>query len=507
MNPTALRSNNGYLQALREVWQAKVHFIFLSQFLFSLGACVLIPHIPTALTNYFAGRHSVGAIRCTGLEPGTEPPEECKRAHDDILARNALTSFVCSAVLGTLLTPLLCRWSDYYGRKPFLIYGTLIGFPCIFIFVAHFLFDFPLWWFYPAEILRGSFAAPLLTFAYISDVIDPNHRTTVFGIALTPFGTSLILGPMPTTLGWLTSPMVATLIAAAFLFASLMVILFFVPESLPQETRQAAFKSSVNRVGPKLRCRIGGAAKDFWMSLQILFRTKYFFKLAVCLIILSMLFEEVMDVEFQYLQEVAGFGTKDQALLMSLAGVGTLFVQSIGLWALVSVMGMSNKTLVILGLAMYFLKMVLLAFCSTKLMAFLAVVAGAPVSVVLPSIAAIKASYVSKEEQGAVQGALGGAQSFAKGIGPIVFWGVFYVFRQGKMYLPGAPFFVCAVLTLCAIAVAATVKLPAKLPAVASKLEGIEFVERRVGGSKEFEPFLAAEKSGHPPNNDYIQPL
>lgn len=104
--------------------------------------------------------------------------------------------------------------------------------------------------------------------------------------------------------------------------------------------------------------------------------------------------------------------------------------------------------------------MFLLAFCNSKVIAFAAVFVGSFVVIIFPSIAAIKSAYVSKQEQGAVQGALGAAQALSLGIGPFIFLAVFYFFRRGDLYFAGAPYVLAGICLLAGTILACLIKLP-----------------------------------------------
>lgn len=110
------------------------------------GLMLLVPYTPTLLTDYFAGARAGHPVKCTDLAAGVQPPAACKSAHDDVVQWNAKKSFICNIFLGVILTPLLSRWSDYYGRKPFMIYGKLTGILPTFTVLAYLKFGLPLWW-------------------------------------------------------------------------------------------------------------------------------------------------------------------------------------------------------------------------------------------------------------------------------------------------------------------------------------------------------------------------
>ena len=130
----------------------------------SAGFAVLIPVLPIVVTNFFAQRRSGGEIiDCSTFAPTLAPPA-CQvrstyifrrnqnapphqirepgnelqqnlgatsdspvvlillqNAHSDSVTWSSYTSFISQAIVGFLLSPCIGRWSDQYGRKPFLV--------------------------------------------------------------------------------------------------------------------------------------------------------------------------------------------------------------------------------------------------------------------------------------------------------------------------------------------------------------------------------------------------
>lgn len=69
----------------------------------------------------------------------------------------------------------------------------------------------------------------------------------VFGLASTPFAVAMLLGPMPTVLGIMDSPLAAASTGLLLIVLGLLVLVFFVKESLPENSRQAALEAAKAR--------------------------------------------------------------------------------------------------------------------------------------------------------------------------------------------------------------------------------------------------------------------
>ncbi len=129
---------------------------------------------------------------------------------------------------------MLGRASDKYGRRPILlisVFGTFLGF---------LLFGFAnsLAMLFASRILQGLTGGNLsVAQAYITDVTDAKSRNRGLGMIGAAFGMGFIIGP---ALGGILSGIsyhIPAFVAASLSFINLLLIMFWLPESLTPERR------------------------------------------------------------------------------------------------------------------------------------------------------------------------------------------------------------------------------------------------------------------------------
>ena len=149
----------------------------------------------------------------------------------DITIGFLLASYAAAQLIGA---PLLGRASDRFGRRPILlisIFGTFLGF---------LLFGFAksLAMLFASRMLQGLTGGNLsVAQAYITDVTDAKSRNRGLGMIGAAFGLGFIIGP---ALGGLLSGIsysVPAFVAAGLSFINLLLVAFWLPESLTPEKR------------------------------------------------------------------------------------------------------------------------------------------------------------------------------------------------------------------------------------------------------------------------------
>jgi len=178
--------------------------IILVVFIDLLGFSLIIPLLPYYAQTFNASDTTVGLL---------------------------LASYAAAQLIGA---PLLGRASDRFGRRPILlisIFGTFLGF-------LLFGFATSLAMLFASRILQGLTGGNLsVAQAYITDVTDAKSRNRGLGLIGAAFGLGFIIGP---ALGGLLSNIsysVPAFVAAALSFINLLLVAFWLPESLTPEQR------------------------------------------------------------------------------------------------------------------------------------------------------------------------------------------------------------------------------------------------------------------------------
>jgi DHA1 family multidrug resistance protein-like MFS transporter len=175
-------------------------------FVVMLGYGIVIPILPFYVENLGAGGTELGFL----------------------VASYAVMRLVCGPIWGSL--------SDRVGRKPILMIGIL-GYAVTMVWFG--LAD-ELWMLFAARILSGvlSSATAPTTMAYISDSTPEKERSGGMGLLGAASGIGTIVGP---ALGGLLAGKSLSLpffIAAGMSLLALLLAWWFLPESLPKESRR-----------------------------------------------------------------------------------------------------------------------------------------------------------------------------------------------------------------------------------------------------------------------------
>jgi len=178
--------------------------VFLVVFIDLLGFGVVLPLLP-----YYANDYGANAA-VTGL----------------LVASYAAAQFIA--------TPILGRLSDRFGRRPILmvsIAGNVLGF--VLLGMAQ-----DLWLLFAARILAGLTGGNIsVAQAYITDVTTPKDRARALGMIGAAFGLGFIIGPVSGGMLNELARAAPAYMAASLSLVNLLMVAFWLPESLTADRR------------------------------------------------------------------------------------------------------------------------------------------------------------------------------------------------------------------------------------------------------------------------------
>lgn len=151
-----------------------------------------------------------------------------------------------SSLMEFVFAPLWGSASDRVGRKPILVLGML-GYSLSMLFLG---LSTEIWMLFAARGLGGILTSAALptSMAYIGDSTEEENRGGGMGMLGSAMGLGVILGPGIG--GWIAGSSLSTpfYISAFLSLVALLLILLFLPESLPKERRRRGGKAKTVQV-------------------------------------------------------------------------------------------------------------------------------------------------------------------------------------------------------------------------------------------------------------------
>jgi len=398
---------------------AAVGFIFITLLIDVIGFGVIIPVIPGL----------IGHLKHVDISTSAKYGSYLTVAY-------ALTQFFCAPILGNL--------SDRYGRRKVLLI-SLFGFGVDYIFMAL----APTYgWLFVGRVIAGITGSSFTTAAaYIADISTPENRAKNFGLIGAAFGLGFIIGPL---MGGVISQFgerVPFYAAAGLALLNWAYGYFVLPESLKPENRREFQWKRANPVG----------------SLMHLFKFHSVVPLIVSIFLLYTAAHAVMS-NWSYFT-MHRFKWNEGTVGISLAVVGLLVgIVQAGLTRIINPKIGSEKSLYY-GLALYSVGMILFGLATESWMMFAFLVPYCLGGIAQPALQAVMAGRVPPNAQGELQDAITSVMSLSAIVGPFVMNNLFFYFThdQAPIYLPGAPFFLGAILMATSFLIAYRTLHPSKL--------------------------------------------
>jgi DHA1 family tetracycline resistance protein-like MFS transporter len=391
--------------------RASVVFVLITLFLDILGIGLVFPILPRLVQNLL------------GADIG-----EASLVYGALVSIYAVMQFVCAPLLGAL--------SDRFGRRPVILLALAgLGVDYVLLSIAP-----DIWWLVAGRIIAGIFGATHTpASAYIADVSPPEKRAANFGLIGVAFGLGFIAGPALGGLLGQANLRLPFMVCAGLTFLNLLFGLLVMPESLQPEHRRRVNWAQANPVG----------------ALRAVWRYRGVATIIPIFVAAQLAQQSLQSVWVPYTTYRFHWSVGDVGV--SLAIVGLLFALVQGGLVAPVVRRFGELRTLIGALAVATLGMVLFGVSNQGWMMY-AVTALYCVGLGMlnPAAQGLMSRSVPANEQGLLQGAMTSIMTGSAIVSPPIASAVFAaaVTPASSMLLPGAPFFLGAVLCLAALAIA-----------------------------------------------------
>lgn len=390
---------------------AALAFIFVTVLIDMLAFGVIIPVLPHLIKQFVGGDYSLASYWIAGF--GT-----------------------LFAAIQFFSTPIQGALSDRFGRRPVILLSCLgLGVDFIAMALAP-----SLAWLFVGRVFSGVFSASITTAnAYIADVTPPAQRAKSYGFLGAAFGLGFILGPV---IGGQLSHYGLRFpfwFAAALALLNFAYGLFVLPESLAPEHRARRFDwSHANPFG----------------SLKLLASYPQVFGLAAVVFIANLAHYVYPSVFVIYADYRYGWEEDAVSWVLGVVGVLGVIVNVVVVgWA---VRRFGERRALLYALCCGVIGFAIYGYAWQGWMFLIGLPISALWAVAAPATQALITSEVGPQVQGRIQGALMSLVSMAGIVGPTLYAGSFgyFIGPESPVHLPGAPFYVAAILLTLAVFVA-----------------------------------------------------
>jgi DHA1 family tetracycline resistance protein-like MFS transporter len=353
------------------------------------------------------------------------------------------------ATMQFIFSPILGAWSDRFGRRPIILISCFgLGIDYVIMALAP-----SLRWLLVGRIISGITTSNVATaFAYVTDVTKPEERAKPFGMISAAFGLGFVIGPAVG--GWLGNINLRFpfWVAAALSLANAIYGYFVLPESLAPEKRAKSAWHMANPLG----------------SLKLLRSHSELAGLSVVVTLYYLAHNSLPSMWAYYTEYRYAWSRKDVGTSLALVGVCAAIVSGALVGPIVKRFGerrslLSGLTFGTLGFAGF-------AFASRGWILMSMVPFIALWGIAAPAIQSLMARHVDPSSQGKLQGAINSLRAITGMAGPVLFTQVFAlaISPQYGFHVPGAPYYLAALLLGASLLLAVYVTRPSEAPRPAS---------------------------------------
>lgn len=344
--------------------------------------------------------------------------------------------FTSYSLMQFVFAPILGGLSDQFGRRPILLIA-LFGFTIDYIIVV---FAPSLLWLFIARIASGICGSSLTVVnAYIADISKPEERAKNFGMVGAAFGLGFVIGP---ALGGLLGEIgtrIPFIVAAGLTFLNFIYGYFFIPESLKKEDRRSFSWKRANPVS----------------TISRLFSYKSLTGLLVCLLFIYLAQHATHSNWSFYTEYKFEWSPLDIGLSLMFVGIMVSIVQGVIIGPTVKKIG--EVSAIYIGLFFNAVGLLLLGLVTQSWMIYAVIIPYAFGGLAGPALQSIMTSQVDRNAQGEFQGGLTSLLTATNVVGPLLMTTlVFSYFTNpaNEYNIPGAPFYLGAVLATIGIIIA-----------------------------------------------------
>jgi len=340
-----------------------------------------------------------------------------------------------------IASPSIGLFSDKYGRRPVMltcILGSILGISLLAFTV---LFDWsnpyfilgtstllPIYLLFAARLIDGISGGTVATATTVlADISTPDNRAKTFGLIGVAFGLSFLLGPSAVLVftknsnnGYLIPVLLATIIP----FINFLLVLFYLPETKPQNNKSKLYKK---------------AGSNPFRGLFKVFKENKIKKLSLAFFIYFIAFTGLTTILVYFLQESQGWSIKASNGPLVLVGIVAIIVQGGLIGPLVKNFGELKLTLSGTGFILLAC-FILITFPEYNsgayiylAVTFLAIGAG----LITPTIRALISKKIDKNSQGSILSSLQGLQSLGSVLGYILAGNVYDYFGPRSPFIAG----------------------------------------------------------------------
>jgi DHA1 family tetracycline resistance protein-like MFS transporter len=342
------------------------------------------------------------------------------------------------ATMQFIFSPILGAWSDRFGRRPVILISCFgLGIDYVVMALAP-----SLNWLFVGRIISGITTSNVATaFAYITDVTPPEKRAKQFGLISAAFGIGFIIGPAVG--GFLGNinlrfPFWA---AAALSLANALYGFFILPESLGKERRAKSAWHMANPLG----------------SLNLLRSHPELAGLSVVTTLYYLAHNSLPSMWALYTEYRYAWNRRDVGLSLAVVGVCAAVVSGTLVGPFVKRFG--ERRSLLSGLFFGFLAFSGFALASRGWIIIAVIPFIALWGIAGPAMQSLMSRRVDPSSQGKLQGAINSLRAITGMAGPVLFTQAFTVAisPHAIVHLPGAPYFLAALLLLASLMLAAYV--------------------------------------------------